>query len=266
MVRSKRLRKEERRLKNAVKNISTSTKISLKMVYLLIFVLIVFSGLVGFLLHNNLISIIMIVGTFMLVNDIIIYNKKRDLKTIESDLSYLATKISNHLERSNDVLAAINDNRKKTPNKKLSETLDIIVTEVNVVNYTLVEALDRQINSIDSRLWRDFIKVLKACSVDSEMRHALKSLTIEMDEIKSNQNLYDMHRQLAWREYFNAVLMSIFLFLVIGISMKEIGSHIFSSLIGTTTFSLYICSIYATMIYNLKKYRPLSEVGRRRKK
>lgn len=266
MIRSNRLKKEQKRMTSAVNRISKSAKIPVRAVYILIVLLIAFSVFVGILLKNQLISIILIVGTVMLVIEVLNFNQKRDLKKIESDLAYLSTKISNHFDQNNDVLKALNDNRKKTPNEKLSDTLNTIVYEVNVLNYTLQDALERQSKEIDSRLWQDFIKVLKSCDIDNEMRHALTSLTVEMDEIKSNQNLYDAHRALAWREYGNVVLMTIFIFFFLGVSLKEVASHIFNSKIGMLSFSIFIASIFATMIYNLRQYKPLSEVGRRSKK
>lgn len=266
MIKSSRLKKERKKVNKAIKKISTSTNISVKTIYFIVLLIIIFSWFIGWLLSNKLITIVLIFGTVLVVIELVSYNEKKELKIIESDLAYIATKISNHFELSGDVLKAIDEMRDKTGNERLSAILTSIVFEVNILNYSLNQALDRQMFAIDSRLWTDFIKVLKSCAIDNEMRHALKSLTIEMDEVKNNQNLYDMHANLAWREYGMVLIMTIIIFVFLGMMIPEVSSHIFKTRLGTILFSLYVASIFGTAIYNLKLYKPLSEVGRRRLK
>lgn len=263
MIKSSRLKKERNKINKAIQKLNTSTNIPVKMIYFLAVLVALFSAFVGWLIQNRLITLVLLVGTFLVIKELIRYNDKRALKVIESDLAYVATKISNHFEMSSDVLKAIDDMRDKTENEQLSTIMTTIVLEVNIVNFSLQQALDRQMFAIDSRLWTDFMKVLKSCAIDNEMRHALKSLAVEMDEVKNNQNLYDDHANLAWRELGMVSIFTIIIFMFLGMMLPEVSSHIFRTRIGTYLFSLYVASIFATTAYNLRLYKPLSEVGRR---
>lgn len=262
MIKSARLRKEQAKVQSALNKLSTASKVSMKVIYVLLSLVILMSVLIGYLLSNTVVTGVLIIGTFFLVKELLQYQEKRELKKIEGDLTYLANKVSNHFKVSNDVLKALDDTKEATSNEILSNIFKKIVVETNILNYSLKDALNRQRKVIDSRLWDDFIKVLMRCSEDNEMKHALESTAHEMEDIKSLQDIYEASRDVALKEYLTVVFLTLILFIYIALIMPEVGSHIFNTVLGMNTLIMYIASIFITAIYNLRAYKPLSELGR----